>query len=213
MMRIARVAAGVAASVVLLVFPAAAEQEGAGAPDAERRAPERREAEHQVKVSLSSEDPDVRTAKTNAKEIDFFLFIDGEPTRGGEFGIAIDGGELVRYMINPERAWVAMPLENPYPGTVAQAGTQCYESPALLGTMTVRPTEPGGRVSLDVIPSARNGAATIIRCDNTGTPGFRGFPAAANGEAVAPHAVAGDGEPAASTEGASEDHADHDHGH
>lgn len=204
-MRIAHVAAGFAASAVFLATAAAAEQKGAETPSAERPAPEPRGFEHQVKVSLSREDPDVRTMETGADEIDFYLFIDGERTRGGEFGIVIDGGEFVRYSMDVERAWVTFPLVNPYPGTVTQAGTECYDTPVFLGTMTVKPREPGGRVSLDVVPSARDTQATIIRCDNSGTPGLRGFPAAANGEPVAPHAVAGEGEPPAS-------HDEHDHG-
>jgi hypothetical protein len=207
-MRIAHVAAGVAASAVLLASPAASEQK---VPRKEAE----HQAEHQVKVSLSREDPNVHTSKTDAEEIDFFLFIDGKPARGGEFGIVIDGGELVRYTIDTERAWVVMPLANPYPGTIAQVGTDCYEAPMLLGTMTVRPAEPGGLVSLDVVPSALNAQATIVRCDNTGTPGFRGFPGAANGDAVVPHAVAGEGEPQADEAAGHDhdDHAGHDHPH
>jgi hypothetical protein len=207
-MRIAHVAAGLAASAVLLANPAAAQQKGAQTPSAERPAPEPR-FEHQVKVSLSRENPDVRTLGTSADEIDFYLFIDGEKTRGGEFGIVIDGGELVRYSMDTENAWVTFPLVNPYPGTVTQVGTDCYDTPVRLGTMTVKPTEPGGRVSLDVVPSARDTQATIIRCDNTGTAGFRAFPAAANGKPVAPHAVAGEGELPASPD--QHDHDDHDH--
>jgi hypothetical protein len=187
-MRILRASATALAAAALLVVPAAAEFE--------------------VKVSLSAEDPDVQMLETDAETVDFFLFIDGEDTRGGEFGIAIDGGELVHYLIDTERPWIALPMANPYPGTIAQAGTQCYEAPALLGKMTVRPSEPGGYVSLDVIPSARAEQATMIQCDETGAYGFRGFPAAVNGDPVKPHSVMGDNAPSPPSPG---DH-DHDHG-
>ncbi|MGH2571390.1 MAG: hypothetical protein ACRDGR_09200, partial [bacterium] len=133
-MRIAHVAAGLAASAVLLAAPVAAEEKSAPTPNAERPAPEPRDFEHQVKVSLSREDPDVQTMETGADEIDFYVFIDGERTRGGEFGIVIDGGKFVRYSMDVEHAWVTFPLVNPYPGTVTQAGTECYDTPVLLGT-------------------------------------------------------------------------------
>ena len=168
-------------------------------------------AEFEVKVSLSAEDPDVNTLETDAETVDFFLFIDGKDTRGGEFGIAIEGGEFVQYVLDTGNAWIVWPMANPYPGTIAQVGNDCYEAPVLLGKMTVRPAEPGGAVSLDVIPSMRAQDATMIHCDETGAYTFRAYPASVNCEPGEPHAVVGDHEPAAPRD--EDDNADGHDGH
>jgi len=195
MLRSLRAGAIMAAATVLLALPSA--------------------AEYSVKISLSREDPDVHTLESSdAEMLEFHLFIDGEDTRGGEFGVLIDGGELIEYVIDQEKGWVALPIPNPYPGTVAQAGIRCYDAPAYIGSMRVKPNEPGAHVSLDVMPSERSQHAVILRCDNSPEYGLRGFPAAVNGEATAPHEVRGEvGEPPTYEKRPYEghDHSGHDH--
>lgn len=166
---------------------------------------------YSVKISLSREDPDVRTMKSDEELIDFHVFVDGAPTRGAEFGIEIEGGTLVAYVIDTDNAWVSLPLENPYPGTIAQAkvGTDCMEPPVYFGRLMVAPDRPGGTVELRVIPSARAGQTAVIHCDQSGSFELTGYHAAANGTPRGPeHLVS-----APQERQPGHDHADHDHDH
>jgi hypothetical protein len=168
-----------------LVVPAFAEE-----PAPADAAPE--VSEFSVKVSLSRSDPNVQTGTSDAREVlEFFLFVDdGEMIAGGEFGITIEGGQLLGYVLDTERPWVPLPLADAYPGTVGQAraGDQCPDRPVCFGKMLVSPDRPGGRVALDVTPSER-GEATILHCDLSTVDGFAAYPAAYNGEPLAPHTV------------------------
>jgi hypothetical protein len=154
------------------------------APAASPAADENEAAErYSVKVSLSREDPDVRTMKSDADVIDFYVFVDGAPTRGAEFGIEIEGGSLVAYVIDTEKTWVALPIENPYPGTIAQAkaGPDCFEPPVYFGRLMVTPDSPGGTVELRVIPSVRAAQTAVIHCDQSGSYAVQAYHAAVNG--------------------------------
>ena len=128
----------------------------------------------------------------HGNEVDFHVFVDGGNSRGAEFGVSIEGGEFVSYLIDTQRAWVALPLPDPYPGTIAQAGVDCYPSPVHLGVIRVRPDEPGGRVNLLITPSERNAQAVVLNCDYTASYGFRAYPASINGEPKRSHRVRGD---------------------
>jgi hypothetical protein len=166
----------------LLGVPAGAEEAASTAPPV---------SEYAVKVSLSREDPDMQTGTTEAREyVEFFLFIDGGRIAGAEFGILIDGGELIAYALDPAHAWVPLPMTNAYPGTVSQAraGDECIDPPICLGKMLVKPTTPGGRVALDVTPSER-GTAAALYCDLSTSEGLAAYPGAWNGEPPMPHAV------------------------
>ncbi|MGQ0721083.1 MAG: hypothetical protein ACT4PE_05845 [Candidatus Eiseniibacteriota bacterium] len=162
----------------------------AGAQEASSPAPE--VSGFSVKVSLSRTDPNVQTGASDAREyLEFFLFVDdGEMIAGGEFGVSIEGGQLIGYVLDTERPWIPLPLVNPYPGTVGQAraGDPCPSAPLCFGKMLVKPDRPGGRVALDVSASER-GEAAILRCDLTTESGFAAYPAAYNGEPAAPHTV------------------------
>lgn len=162
----------------------------AGAQEAPPPAPE--VSGFSVKVSLSRTDPNVQTGTSDAAEyLEFFLFVDdGEMIAGGEFGVSIEGGKLIGYVLDSERPWIPLPLVDPYPGTVGQArvGDPCPSPPLCFGKMLVKPDRPGGRVALDVRCSDR-GEAAILHCDLTTEDGFAAYPAAYNGEPAAPHAV------------------------
>lgn len=152
------------------------------------------EPEYSIKISLSREDPDLHAmTKTMGEYVEFFLFLDGYEAKGAEFGIEIQGGELAYYVIDSEVPWVALPMPNPYPGTVAQvrAGGECFEPPLFFGRMLIRPDSPDGRVALHVIPSRRAEQAAILMCDNETVNHFIAYPAAVNGEPVAPHRLDG----------------------
>jgi len=149
---------------------------------------------YSIKVSLSREDPDVHTmSKTMGEFAEFFLFLDGDEAKGAEFGIDIQGGQLYGYIIASEVPWVALPMPDPYPGTVAQvrAGGECFDPPLYFGRMLVKPDSPDGVVALNVIPSLRAEQAAILECDNEAVNRFLAYPAAINGEPVAPHVVDG----------------------
>lgn len=150
-----------------------------------------------VKISLSREDPDVRVGTWDSGDpLSFYVFIDDGPTRGGEFGLAVDGAEFESFAIDTERVWISMPMRDPYPGTIAQVivGPDCSDPPAYLGELTVTPREPGGKVVVDVIPSLRANQSLILDCENRPITLIRGFPATVNGagEADRPHRVRGD---------------------
>lgn len=156
-------------------------------------------AEPEVKVSLSREDPNVQVGDIEGEgPYEFFLFVDNYAVRGGEIGLSIDGGELAAYIIDTDLAWIVLPMPNPYPGTIAQATTNCADYPVYFGRLLVTPDEPGGRVEVDVIPSLRAAEATLLRCDFEPHNGFNAFPATVNGgdDVLAPHQVIGSrGEP------------------
>jgi hypothetical protein len=162
------------------------------------------EPTYSVKVSLSPDDPDVHTATRSGNEyVEFYLFVDGGPTRGAEFGIDVDGGQFLGYILDDaEFGWVPLPIPHPYPGTVAQAvaRSECADPPLCFGRMLVKPDRPGGRVTLEVTPSRRAGLAAILHCDMKTTSGFMAYPAALNGDPPPPHEVVATGVPAADTE-------------
>jgi hypothetical protein len=151
-----------------------------------------------VHVSLSAEDPEVQTADiASGDEIDFHLFAGGRLLRGCEIGVKVEGADFLRFLLPSDEPWIAMPMRNPYPGTIAQviAGQECPPPPLLLGTVTVKPHEPGGRIVVDVVPSATGSHAMLLNCNNSAHDGFRVFPATVNpgGEPEAPHRL--DAEP------------------
>ncbi|HMB67826.1 MAG TPA: hypothetical protein VKU85_00895 [bacterium] len=167
---------------------------------------------YSVKISLSEDDPDVQSQETDADLLDFYLFVDGAPTRGAEFGVTIEGGTLVAYVIDTKNAWVTLPLEDPYPGTIAQvkAGPDCFEPPVYFGRLMVRPDSPGGKVELNVIPSVRAAQTAVIHCDQSGSFEVMAHHAAANGKPRAAERLAST--PQQPTPEAVDDHAGHDHG-
>ena len=139
-------------------------------------------AERELKVSFSPEDPNVQTTEhTTDDELTAYIFSDGISTRGGEFGLALEGADFVRYEMDTFFPWIAMPLPNPYPGTISQAtGPDCVAPPVYFGKIVLKPHEPGGRVVIDVIPSLYSQSAALLDCDVEMRNGFRAYPATAN---------------------------------
>ncbi|GJM45241.1 MAG: hypothetical protein DHS20C21_20830 [Gemmatimonadota bacterium] len=155
------------------------------------------EAGMSVKVSTSRDDANLQHTDSKAEgDLEFFVFVDGGMTRGGEFGLAIDGAEFVSFLIDTEQAWMTLPMANPYPGTIAQAiaGPYCSDAPTYFGKLTVTPNERGGRVVVDVIPSLRSDQAVLLNCDNEPIAQLRAFPATVNGggKNARNHGVRGD---------------------
>jgi len=148
-----------------------------------------------VKVSLSRENPDVRTGTWDSGDVlRFYIFLDDGPTRGGEFGLAVEGADFRAFDVDTTRLWMSMPMRDPYPGTIAQVivGPECADPPTFLGALSVVPHEAGGRVVVDVIPSLRANQSVALDCESRPLTKLRGFPATVNGEAERPHRVRGD---------------------
>ena len=149
-----------------------------------------------VKISLSAGNPDLSSGTHEGKDpISFWLFSDGERTRGGEFGLVLSGGTCLGFVVDPEVGWVSLPMNKPYPGTIAQVtiGDECRETPLCFGTLTVLPDVAGGRITVDVIPSERAQDVTMIACDYHSINVVRACPAVVNGGNApppAPHLVA-----------------------
>jgi len=167
---------------------------------------------YSVKISLSREDPDLHSVESDADLLEFYLFVDGAPTRGAEFGVEIHGGTLVAYVIDTDKAWVTLPMENPYPGTIAQvkAGQDCFEPPVYFGRLMIAPDTPGGTVETHVIPSVRAGQAAVIHCDQSGSFAVTGYHAAVNAPARAPdHLVSAQKRAPSASDSPDHDHAEH----
>jgi hypothetical protein len=143
-----------------------------------------------VKISLSAEDPDVHTQEHSGMEpVVFHVFVDGLSLRAAEFGLVVSGGEFLEFNIDTQKVWVPLPVPDPYPGTIAQAGIDCYEPPVYFGKLIVRPTQSGERIVVDAIPSERDQQAVFQLCDFDATNGFMAFPAAVNSRPPPPHEV------------------------
>jgi hypothetical protein len=153
-------------------------------------------AEPQVKISLSSEDPDVHAGESDAGDmLEFHVWADGPMVRGGEFGLVIEGAEFLEFQRPPAAPWLVMPIPNGPPGTISQAiAGDCATSPVLFGTLRVKPDEAGGPVLVDVMPSEYSEYALILACDSSPLNGLRVFPAGVNisPEDVKPHRVVGE---------------------
>jgi hypothetical protein len=151
-----------------------------------------------VRVSLAKDDPNVQTAQRAVETngfVEFFVFVEGQSATGGEFGLTIEGADFIAYVIDTSKPWLAMPLTDPYPGTISQvrAGPACYDPPIYFGRVLVRPHEPNGRVDVRVIPSELQQHAVILGCvANEPTNGFRAYPATLNGDAIEPYMCYGD---------------------
>jgi len=151
-----------------------------------------------VRVSLSKDDPRVQSLARTVEPhgfVEFYLFVEGQSLTGGEFGLTIEGGEFLAYVIDTSKPWLPMPLTDPYPGTISQvrAGKNCYESPVYFGRILVRPDEPDGRVDVRVIPSDQQQHAVMLGCvANEPTNGFRAYPATLNGDPLEPYDCYGD---------------------
>jgi hypothetical protein len=139
-------------------------------------------AERAIKVSFSPEDPNVQTIEhPTLDELAVYVFADGEATRGGEFGLVIEGADFIRYEVDTFFAWLTMPLPNPYPGTISQAtGPDCLPSPAYFGKLILKPQKSGERIVIDVIPSLWSGSAALLNCETEMMNGLRAYPATAN---------------------------------
>lgn len=158
-------------------------------------------AEYSVKVSVSRSDPDAYTAVHPGTDyLDLFVFVDGRPNRGGEFGLSLEGAECVAFQPDTALAWITLPVKKPYPGTIAQAksGDECADPPVCYGKMTVKPTTPGGRIVVQPIPSERAQDAAILGCDYGATNWFVAYPAVINPgdeKMPEPHVVQRPGDP------------------
>ncbi len=146
-----------------------------------------------IKVSLARDNPDLRTAKPAKGElVEFFVFVEGPQIRGVDFGMKIEGGEFLGFLPNFEdRAWSPLLIPDPYPGTICQAGTECYSSPCYVGKILVRVKSPKEKVVAEVTPSAFKQHALVLNCDYSTTNGLFAYPAAINAPAPAPHPVDG----------------------
>jgi len=153
------------------------------------------EDQFSVKVSLSHDDPDLAVVESSdAPLLEFFVFADGGPLRGGEFGLHLEGGQCVTFIPDPDTGWMVLPVIRGYPGTISQAitGEDCQPSPICFGKLLVTPSAPGARVVVDVKPSERAGDAAIINCDHGSANWFYAFPAVVNPGSEpppAPHVV------------------------
>ena len=142
-----------------------------------------------VRISLSREDPTLHVGRHEGTgPVAFYVFTDGARNRGGEFGLRVEGGECLGFIIDPEAPWIPLPMIRPYPGTIAQvtAGEDCHEAPLCLGQLLVTPSREGGRVLVDVIPSERASEVTILGCDYGATSWFVAYPAVVNGDEDSP---------------------------
>ncbi len=146
-----------------------------------------------IKISLSRDDQNVRTAKLAKGEIvEFHLFAEGPMIRGVDFGVKLDGGEFLGFVPNfDDRTWQPLLIPNPYPGTICQAGMECYSSPCRLGKLIVRVTKAGEEIVADVIPSMHQQHALVMNCDYSTTNGLTAYPAAVNTAPPEPHPVDG----------------------
>ena len=147
-----------------------------------------------VKISLAKDNPDVQTMKRSKGElVEFFLFVDGPSIRGVDLGVEIQGGEFIGYIPNWEiGAWTPLQVPNPYPGSIGQAGNECFSSPCMFGRLLVRATKPNEKITVDVIPSKYTRHAFVLNCDYSTTNGLHVFPAGFNTDAPAPHDVDGE---------------------
>ncbi len=153
-----------------------------------------------IRVSLSEDDPGAHAGTHPGTEpLEFWVFGDGDRSRGGEFGLALSGGTCVSFIPDADLPWVSLPMVQPYPGTIAQvtAGPDCYDSPLRYGKLTVMPSVAGGRIVVDIIPSERARDITIVDCDYLSTHVVLAYPAVVNGDADAamPHVVAKPADP------------------
>jgi hypothetical protein len=157
--------------------------------------------QYTVKVSLSRKDPNVSVGKhVGTDPVEFYVFVDGEPTRGGEFGLSLEGGECLGFQPDPDLPWISLPMVHPYPGTIAQAtaGEKCVGPPTCFGKLIVKPSSKNARIVVDVIPSTRANEAEVIDCDLSPTNWFVAYPAVVNPgsqEPPAPHVVQKPGDP------------------
>jgi len=147
-----------------------------------------------VKVSLAKDNPDLQSMKRSKGElVEFFLFVEGPAIRGVDLGVEIEGGEFIGYIPNWEiGAWTPLQVPNPYPGSIGQAGGECFSSPCLFGRVLVRATKPNEKITVDVIPSKFTRHAYVLNCDYSTTNGLHVFPAGFNTDAPAPHDVDGE---------------------
>ncbi len=136
---------------------------------------------------------DLRSAKAAKGDlVEFHLFAEGPRIRGVDFGVKIDGGEFIGFVPNfDDRTWQPLLIPDPYPGTICQAGMECYASPCRLGKLLVRVTKPGEKIVADVIPSVYQQHALVMNCDYSTTNGLLAFPAAVNTAAPESHTVDG----------------------
>jgi len=148
--------------------------------------------EFTVKISLSRKDPNVSAGDhAGTDPVEFYVFVDGHPTRGGEFGLRLEGAECLGFEPDVDLPWVTMPMVRPYPGTIAQAtaGDDCHDPPVCFGKLLVKPAKPGGRIVVDVIPSVRAKEVTLLKCDLSSATAFVAYPAVVNkGTQAAPAA-------------------------
>jgi hypothetical protein len=146
-----------------------------------------------LKISVSPTDVNARTAKLAKGEVvELHLFAEGPRVRGVDFGIKLEGGEFLGFVPNFEdRVWQPLMVEALYPGTICQAGKDCYPSPCRLGKILVRVTKPGEVIIADVIPSTHQQHALVMNCDYSTTNGLMAYPAAVNAAAPDPHPVDG----------------------
>ncbi|MFN8179306.1 MAG: hypothetical protein U0167_15345 [bacterium] len=157
--------------------------------------------EYTVKVSLSRKDPNVSVGENAGTDpVEFYVFVDGHPTKGGEFGLSLDGGECIGFEPDPDLPWITLPLVRPYPGTISQAtaGDKCADPPVCFGKLLVKPDEAGGRIVVDLIPSTRAKDAAILDCNLKATNWFVAYPAVVNKgsqEPPVPHVVQRPGDP------------------
>lgn len=147
-----------------------------------------------IKVSLSRDNMELRTMKKSKGElVEFFLFHEGGKIRGVDFGLNLKGGEFIGFLPNFEdRAWSPLLVPDPYPGTICQAGTECYDSPCYLGKVLVRMKKPNEKIVCEVAPSAFKQHALVLNCDYSTTNGITAYPAALNAPAPEPHTVDGE---------------------
>jgi hypothetical protein len=158
-------------------------------------------AEPTVKISLSAQDPDEGLATHATTDVlEFWVFVDDVPNRGGEFGLVLEGGTCLGFIPDPDEPWIVLPMVRPYPGTIAQAraGDDCPDPPVCFGKLLVKPATAGGRVIVDVIPSERAQEVTLLNCDYSATNWFTAFPAVVNGNGSTdpvPHLVSRPSDP------------------
>ena len=172
---------------LLLAAPALAEEAG----------PEPEPVRPTIKISLSSEDPNVHSAQRELGDyVEFFLFTDGVDITGCEFGVEIFGADFLAYAIDTDKLWMPVPMPDPYPRTICQvrAGSECFYAPTYVGRILVKPHDPNGTVQLDVVPSDQHEYAVLLDCNQEPVGGLIGQSAVINGEVPAPYVLVGEGD-------------------
>ena len=149
-----------------------------------------------VRVSLDPEDPFAATIDDESSDLlRFYVFMKGRVSaRGIDYGLLIEGGQYIAYTTATDRAWATLPVTDGFPSSIGQAisGPDCIAGPIWLGTLLVKPDEPGQLVKVTPTQSMWSQMAYLLDCTNQPMYSFTAYGAAVNGRPDPPRLVRGD---------------------